>query len=303
MIRSTAPSRLVAALLLALLLAPATSARGQAETDFAVAPQEPDAVAAAEAFAAGERAHAQQRYAEALEHFLRAQSLRAHAMVRFNIAVCLQHLGRFRDAWLEYQALIASDELDEEARSVARAFAATLEISLAVIRIDAPERAEVLIDGAPAGYTPLETRLEPGPHVVAVRRPARESRREITVERGERYDVRLDLPPAPLPDVRLVPMRRVPRDPSWLTGIGGGLAALGIGGVVGFGIHAQSLFDTYDQPDGPTAALQRDGVLFTDLANASIAIASAGALMIAIDLVLLIAGEGSREIPVEETGP
>ena len=206
------------------------------------------AITAEHAFADGRRAHDEGRFAEALEHFARAQSIRPHDLVRFNIAVCLEHLGRLRAAWLEYRTVADSESIDDDARAIALGHASALEEGLAVLRVTASEAADVRLDGTSAGATPLETRVEPGPHVVTAHVGTREAHRDIVTERGGSYEVSLDLPPPlapPPPVVRLVETRRALREPSWATWLGGGVALIGGAGIVGSGVHAQSLFDAY----------------------------------------------------------
>ncbi|AKF10313.1 hypothetical protein [Sandaracinus amylolyticus] len=251
-------------------------------------------------FHAGEVAYGEERYAEALEHFVRAQQLDPHDAVRFNVAICLQRLGRWSDAWREYRSLTTSDALDDAQRAYAAALLADLEARLAVVRVTTSEPAELRIDGDPVGPAPLEVRLAPGPHVLTARAADRESIRRITVERGEQLDVALSLPapvaitPPPPRETRLVL-----RDPGWLTYVGASIAAIGAGGIVGFGVHAQSLWDAYHTPGQATLALREEGMLATDLTNVSIGVAALGAVLVVIDVILLLAGDGARAIEVE----
>ena len=124
----------------------------------------------------------------------------------------------------------------------------------------------------------------------------------MTVERGQVLDVAISLPapsamePPPVPRAT----RTVLRDPSWLTYTGAGIAALGVGGTIGFGVHAQSLWDAYHTPGQATLALRGDGMLATDLTNVSIGVAALGAVLVAIDVLLLLTGDGARTVEIEQ---
>ncbi|UJR86274.1 tetratricopeptide repeat protein [Sandaracinus amylolyticus] len=251
-------------------------------------------------FHAGELAYDEERYAEALEHFLRAQQIDPHDVVRFNVAICLQRLGRWSDAWREYRSLTTSDALDEAQRAYAAELLADLESRLAVVRVTTSEPAEIRIDGDPQGPAPLEARLAPGPHVLTARAGDRESIHRVTVERGQQLDVALSLPaPAAIAPPEHRATRTVLRDPSWLTYVGAGIAAIGIGGTIGLGVHAQSLWDAYHTPGQATHALRDEGMLATDLTNVSIGVAALGAVLVAIDVILLLTGEGARTVEID----
>lgn len=257
----------------------------------------PDGAAARarDEFRAGEGAYEDERYAEALEHFQRAQQIDPHDVVRFNLAVCLQRLGRWSEAWAEYRALAASEELGESGRAYAAELLADLESRLATLRVETSEDAEVLVDGAPIGSSPIELRLEPGPHVIAARAGTREVSDRVTVERGDVVVRELVLPPELAP-VATPRMRTVLRDPGWLSWTGTALAVLGAGGAIGLGSHAQALHARYSTPGQATLPLRDEGLLFRDLTNASFALLGAGVLLVAVDVALLLAGDGAHEV-------
>src|SRR5262245_28534220 len=72
------------------------------------------------AFADAERAFNEADYPEALRLFRDAFTTLPDDRVRFNIAVCLERLGRFREAGIEYDAAATSSTLDPNVRERAR---------------------------------------------------------------------------------------------------------------------------------------------------------------------------------------
>src|SRR5262245_44542695 len=62
------------------------------------------------AFADGERAFAGGEYEGALEHFRQAWQTLPHVQVQFNIAACLERLGRFDEAARAYDEVAGSND-------------------------------------------------------------------------------------------------------------------------------------------------------------------------------------------------
>ena len=94
-------------MLLAMTLTVSTSTVAGAKSGVADAAKE-----ARDAFANGEQAFAADDYELALHHFRTAMELAPHDAVRFNLAVCFERLGRFREAVEEYAAAARSPQLD-----------------------------------------------------------------------------------------------------------------------------------------------------------------------------------------------
>jgi tetratricopeptide (TPR) repeat protein len=87
-------------------------------------------------------------------------------------------------------------------------------------------------------------------------------------------------PPAPAPiEDRAPPRAR----PSALTWVGLGLAVGGGAGIIGFGVRANALHDDYIA--GPDPATRDKGITMRNLANASIAVALVGAVLITADAI------------------
>jgi tetratricopeptide (TPR) repeat protein len=255
-----------------------------------------DADAAAASFAAGEAAVAENDYVAALEHFEAAFRARPHDAVRFNMAVCLEALGRFRDAWLQYRAAMASEQLDDAERADARASAERLRGRLAVLDVTSSAGAEIRVDGDPRCAAPCETEADPGEHEVSAHAAdGRTASRDVTVARGETVELALDLPAPPSAAQR-------PSGMGWLSIVGGSLAAIGIGAAIGLGVHTQALADRYATYERSAPQwLYDDGVLMQALTNGSLVVAGVGVALVVIDAVLAALG-GGTSLAVLEPG-
>jgi tetratricopeptide (TPR) repeat protein len=250
-----------------------------------------ETVAEAE-FHRGEAAFVEHDFESALSHFLRAFELAPHDAVRFNIAVCYDRLGRFREAIAEYEQAAASDAIDAAAREHAREQIDLLDSRLATVRFDGwPDGAEVAIDGDARCTLPCEVREDPGNHLVLITAEGRESVERIELVRGgdhvvtaaeeERVQVlgEASVPPEEAPGWR----------PGWLTWTGIGLAVVGVAGSAGFGVRALDLHDQFDA--NPTYDLAEEGSLMRDLANVSIGVAVLGGVLFALDLLIETGGD------------
>lgn len=122
-----------------------------------------------------------------------------------------------------------------EAQAVARSLAESLKEHLAVagtgtltVRSD-PPGAEVLVDGEPAGTTPLELPIAAGEHSIVLRLPGHvDEQRRVVVEAGETSAVEVPLvASAPAEDAK--PDRSALLRPLGWASIGVGAAALGSG--------------------------------------------------------------------------
>ncbi len=239
---------------------------------------------AREAFGRAEHAFAEHDYELALELFRRAQALRPHDAVRFNVAVCLERLGRFREAAGEYDLAAASEQLPADTRREATELAARMRERLGTLEIRGEPGAVARV-GELRCQIPCELAIDPGDHTVEVN----DVRRDVHVGRGETTTIEIDATPAPSAAVTLSASDGAPsgwRSFGVMTAIGGVLAAVGGGGIIGFGLRTEELGAEY--VNAPSAALRDEGLTMRALTNASIALAACGALLIAIDLVLLL---------------
>lgn len=253
-----------------------------------------DEAAASSAFAAGEAAFAGGRNQEALAHFRRAFSLAPHDAVRFNVAVCLERLGRLREAVREYEAAAASAMLSPDEREHARGLAAAVRLRLVTVTVEgAPSGTALFVDGQRECNLPCTLALDPGAHALTSTRAdgvslighlvAQDGAAERVVLLPE--NVRENEPTRP-------PQRDdTHRFPSLLTVGGAAVALAAIGSTVGFGVAALRVHDDECTPYCPDGATQARGELWRNLANASLAgLAVAGGIVIA-DVVWAVVDE------------
>jgi hypothetical protein len=260
------------ALVVALSVAASGSASAQAP---AVAPDDERARASA-AFHAAERAFVSDDYPEALRLFRAAFEAAPDDAVRFNLAVCLERLGRYREASVEYDAAAASASLTPDVRERARAEAAQMRARLGWLEIDGrPAGAAVRIDGAALCALPCRLEVDPGRHEVIAETAEASDRQVVEVGRGATATVTL---------AAVAPLSR-PRGPGVLTWTSGGAAVVATGAAVYFGLRARALHDDYLAM--PTVATRDDGLRMRDLTNLSIGVAVIGAIGVAIDFFVL----------------
>ena len=263
---------------------------------------ERDATRARSEFEAGERAFASADFTRALADFQRAYALAPHPAVRFNVAVCLERLGRFDEALAEYQAAAADPTLAADGQQRARSEAEALRMRTSSLEITAvAPSARLLVDGRLCPL-PCRTQVAPGSHrISAFDGPAE---RELTTETraGAVHRLVLDFPadrdrPAPTapPKTRAAPGRsarstlpepeqRASRYPGPLTWIGGSLALSGAVGFGYFGLRTATLHDRYLQ--NPTAALGDEGRQTRLIANVSLGVLAVGLALAVTDFVL-----------------
>ena len=262
--------------------------------------QEGDARAQAKAaFGEGQKAFGSKDYAQALTHFRRAFELHRHDAVRFNIAVCMEKLGKNREALLEYEAAARSDQLDADARARAADLAAKARLELGTLVVDgSPSGADVLIDGEQLCNVPCSVRLDPTRHEVEVKSGSQAERRSVVVTKQETRRIRVELgagaapPPRDEPadkPVSVEPVRDTPvtsgGGPGWLTWTGAGLVVVGGAGIALFGSQAKSHHDDWVETGNQGA--KDDGIRARNLTNASIGVAVLGAVAVGIDLFVL----------------
>jgi hypothetical protein len=248
---------------------------------------------AARAFAAGSAAFEQHRVGDALQQFRRAHTLAPHDRVRFNIAVCLEALGRFREAAIEYDVVSSSPQLDAGIRERARAAAQGARARLATLVLSSPiPDLEVDIDGAAGCTVPCELEVDPGEHVVGYRRGEQREERRVRAIAGARLSMALGMtalatPTAAESDRASSAERGSTIDLGPLGAIGIGVAIVGTAGTIGFGVRASDVYAQYRLDGCGATAPCADGELARDLANGSIAVLLAGAIALLIDLAFI----------------
>lgn len=238
-------------------------------------------------FESGEAAFDSSDYDLALRHFRRAYELVPRDGVLFNIGVCLERLGRNREAVQSYEQAAASSSLNEETRAQARDFAARARQRLGTIVVAGePRGATVLVDGAELCELPCRIEVDFGMREVVVRAPD-----------GTEASDRLDVPRGGIAEVELSAVRAqdpivgpdVPAEPEtsglgvlgW-TGIG--LLIAGAGCIVGCGLYTDSLGDEYLM--NPTADTRDTGLAMRAITNVAIGVAGLGGILLVLDLAL-----------------
>jgi hypothetical protein len=261
----------------------------------ALATAEPSASAREEAEAAFRTAtvrFAEEDYEAALANFREAYRHAPHDKVRFNIGQCLNRLGRWHEAWVELDAAARSEQLSDGERTTARVAADEAASHLGTLRLTGSAR-QVIVDDDAGCVVPCTVLVVPGSHTVRIEgEPA--SVHEVRV--GEVTEVaigpappRVPPPTAATPSPARLPIedRPPPRArPSALTWVGLGLAVGGGAGMIGFGVRANALHDDYIA--GPDPATRDKGITMRNLANASIAVALLGAVLVTADVIRIV---------------
>lgn len=282
---------------------------------FTLAQQQDVQRAAAERFRAGVAAMREGDFGAALERFERAEELHSHGANRFNIAVCLEELGRLREAELAYRLALESGQLPEERVREARLRMDGIGERLATVSLVAAPGGSVSagavasVDGQSCSL-PCRLRVDPGAHRVS----AQGFLRDVQVPEGGEVEVAVVVPPggvaeepAPVVSEGAVSEGAVSEAPPegssrrgwWITG--GALAVLGGAGTLAFGLHTQAIKEEFDA--APSAELQEDGRRYRGLTNGSIAVAGVGVGLMVVALILEVAdSDGSEGVAASPGG-
>ncbi|MBW2526622.1 MAG: tetratricopeptide repeat protein [Deltaproteobacteria bacterium] len=248
--------------------------------------------AALKAFKAGKKAFDAGDYDTALTHFKEADRVYPGASPKHKIAVCLDKMGRVKDAIAAYGALVDSGPGPKYAARVreSKDRVAELEqqlasmpgkITLIIEPADAAGLA-VTVDGSPAEGMELE--LEGGDHTVVVEATGMEQvTRQITVEPGESQEVSITLaasadaaPPPPPPE------EESDTDQGLLIGglVSAGVAVVGWGVFTAFGVMAMGSKSDFE--DTPTTELADDTEQHALIADIGLAVGGVGTIVAAI---------------------
>lgn len=163
--------------------------------------------AAQRLFGEGVDAARENRWVEAREAFERAYGLSQRPVVLINLAAAEVRTGRLKEAARDYRRILEDDPSPETAafRKAAADFLPTLEPRIPRIRLHTSGLAAadvVEIDGEqiPAAHLGEPHLVDPGTHVVVVKRSAVERARvSFSVAEGESHDISVPAPLAPLP--------------------------------------------------------------------------------------------------------
>jgi len=259
---------------------------------------EKSAVAAKKEFSAGEKAFDKSDFVEALDHFKKAYELAPRDAVHFNIGVCLEKLGRYKEALAEYEAAAKSSELDAQKLERAASEAERVRGRLGKLQVEVtPPGGELFVDGARVCELPCEVLLDPRSHEIIVKKGSAEKSRSVTLASGETTRIEIELgatdrptqPPAQRRDEK--PRTESGGGPGALTWIGAGVAVVGTGAFVGFYLRTKSLEREYaDTGEQDTRDEGKRMGLFT---NVSLGVAVVGVGLVALDLLVLSKGRSS----------
>jgi hypothetical protein len=147
---------------------------------------------------------AAERWQEALDHFLEAQSLFASPLLVFNIAYCERALGRSVSALQHFQQFVGGEltGLAATRREEAEGYLRELEARIAHLTVhvddESAEGFSLSVDGQPTSETTLHRALDPGYHSVQAQL---DGHRPFFVERrlmpGEEWNVVVHMEPLP----------------------------------------------------------------------------------------------------------
>lgn len=196
----TGPRLLLLAVALSL---PAAGAR--AEPPPAGAAVADPAAEARAAYRRGADLYRAGRYREAIAEFEAADRLRPSPALQFNVGQAWEKLGDVEAALAAFARYLRQDPgaanreaVERNVRSLEARLAATGRQMLHVLTD--PPGAEVAVDGAPAGRSPVDAAFRPGPHAITAAAPGRQAaRRDVVLLPQRSLEVRLDLEPLPPP--------------------------------------------------------------------------------------------------------
>lgn len=172
--------------------------------DTASAQSDAELVRARKLYAQGLTQEAAGDWAGALATFEDVARIKATPQVRFHLARCKEHLGRFNEALggyriAEYEAEQAGAKertLVEEVKKAREALEARIP-KLTIVRGKGAEAIKIELDGVVLGETQLgqPIALDPGPHVLTgILEQGRSFKRTLTIAEGDTVRVVLDVP-------------------------------------------------------------------------------------------------------------
>lgn len=154
---------------------------------------EGDDKAAAEAFERGKELHETRNYVEAIEAFEVAYRLRPHHIVQCSIARCYENLNKPIEAAAHFKRCLADGAASTELGGQVRASLARMEARIVHVEVSSPGKGGMIhVDGRSRGEAPQNLRLNPGSHVIEVRREgAKAASATVKLLGGERRSVTL----------------------------------------------------------------------------------------------------------------
>lgn len=144
-----------------------------------------------------------ENYAGALNAFEESYALKPKTSVLYNIGMCQKALFRYRDSIATFEKYLNEHgaKVKREQRREVETAIKEMQALIGQLRLtDAPDGAEVLLNGKSIGQTPLSKpiRLDPGRHSLEVRKDGFEPMSiEVTSSSGAQLAVRAALAPSP----------------------------------------------------------------------------------------------------------
>jgi len=206
-----------------------------------------------QAFEAGIKAYQGGDPAKALEWFRRAQALKPHPVILFNVATAEADTGLLLEAVQHFDQVFSDPATPADKLDAARRERDRLTALLAGVSVDRDD-AQLLIDGQPAPGSPPSVRVNPGQHQVQVRVGGKVVvSRVVDLAPGQRLELAL-APPAtePRPKPPAAPPAPAPTarglGPGWVVA-GGGVAVL-LGGITLWsGLDANAAYADFRSQD------------------------------------------------------
>jgi hypothetical protein len=213
-----------------------------------------NAEAASEAFSRGKKLYDSGSYVEAIASFEQAYRLRPHFMVQCSIARCYEHVNKPIEAVRHFKRCLDEGGSKTKLATSVGESVARLEAQICRVEVESPGKGgTVYANGADRGRAPVTIRLNPGSHVVEVRRdgakPATATVRLLGGEQRTLTLVPVDVAvPAPATQPVVVKPRKRPRRglaPAWFWTAAAVTAALAVTTTV-LGVQTLSLKSDYE---------------------------------------------------------
>ncbi|MFH2009086.1 MAG: hypothetical protein ABI333_21025 [bacterium] len=233
----------------------------------------------------GRRAYRRHKYKEAAGFFLKAFEVWPRRELNFNISIAYGRLGDKLKAVIYLRAFV-KDASEKELRSIPK-WLREIRDEVAVVNIQGPTGATIIMDGKEVGKVPAELVILPGMHLFVINKEGKRfAKRDWDVKPGLRRVWEVTEPRAPpvRPPVKVIikqtptplppPPPPKPRGISMIYTISTAVLALALAGAaIGTGMKARSLHDDYEA--APTRKLRDDGIQMVNTTNALFGVAGA----------------------------
>jgi hypothetical protein len=147
-------------------------------------PAHADDDAAAQAFAAATKHFQKKDYVRAIAEFQRAYKLRPHHQVQCSIARCYENLNQVVEAAEHYRRCLREGAEQTAIGPRIQASLKAVEARISWVDVVGSEGGTLYVDGLPSGLTPRRQALNPGRHVLEVRRDGWRTARAVVETLG-----------------------------------------------------------------------------------------------------------------------